>query len=211
MIRQAACSDRCGLEPPTAHASGCGALVPRIEAALACSKDPRAEATMRVEPDGTEGQDEARRHFQPAPDWAAQDEESAWVIIRAELVGGLDHCEVGLGPKRVADGFMQIEAYEKRGDSYRDEDQMDEDLEDLVAGLEFLSAGAVKLQESLRKAMPQAAEGREFMHQVMELGINAGEGDELSLASRRRMPSEGGSPEACPAAPRLKRRATSLC
>ena len=58
LFMQAACSDRCGLEPPTAHASGCGALVPRIEA-MACSKDHRAEATMRVEPDGAEGQEEA--------------------------------------------------------------------------------------------------------------------------------------------------------
>ena len=44
-----------------------------------------------------------------------------------------------------------------------------------------LGAGARNLQESLRKAMPQAAEGRDFMHQVMELGVKAGEGDELSL------------------------------
>ena len=29
--------------------------------------------------------------------------------------------------------------------------------------------------------MPQAADGRDFMHQVMELGVKAGEGDELSL------------------------------
>ena len=187
MFMQAACSDRCGPKPPTAHASGCGALVPRIkatacskepppalasgcgalvprfEAALACSKDQGAEATMREEPGGTEGLEEARRHFQPAPVWAAQEEEPAWVIVRAELIAGLDHCEVGLGPKRVADGFRQIEAYEKRGDSYRDEDQMDEDLDDLVAGLEFLSAGAVKLQESLRKALLQADAGRCFM------------------------------------------------
>ena len=63
---------------------------------------------MRVEPDGTEGQDEARQCVQPAPVWTAQDEESAWVFVRAELVAGLDHCEVGLGPKRVADGFMEI-------------------------------------------------------------------------------------------------------
>ena len=172
---QAACSDRCGLEPPTAHASGCGALVQRFEAALACSKDQRAEATMREEPDGTEGLEEARRHFQPAPVWAAQDEESAWVIVRAELIAGLDHCEVGLGPKRVADGFMEIEAYEKRGDSYRDEDQMDEGLEDLVAGLEFLSAGAVKLQESLITQSPAAGRRRQMFHAAV-LGAGRQEG-----------------------------------
>ena len=64
----------------------------------------------REEPDAAEGQGEARQHVQPAPVWTAQDEESAWVFVRAELVAGLDHCEVGLGPKRVADGFMEIEA-----------------------------------------------------------------------------------------------------
>jgi hypothetical protein len=160
---------------------------------------------MRVEPDGAEGQEEARRHFQPAPEWAAQDEESAWVIVRAEMVAGLDHCEVGLGPKRVADSFMEIEAYEKRGDSYRSEDQRDEDLDDLVAGLETLRAGAVNLQESIRKALLKAVEGRCFMQQVLELGANEGEPDELALEGckqevfafvRRVAGSASGGPEA---------------
>ncbi len=53
--------------------------------------------------------------------------------------------------------------------------------------------------------MPQAAESRYFMHQVMELGVKAGEGDELSLEGvkqevyafvRRVAGSVGGRPEA---------------
>ena len=50
----------------------------RLRAARGCSGDLRAKATMRGEPDGTAAQAEARRHFQPAPDWAALDEEPAF-------------------------------------------------------------------------------------------------------------------------------------
>ena len=74
---------------------------------------------MRVEPDGTEGQSEVRRCIQPAPEWATQANEEpvsgegagAWDIVRAAMVAGLDHREVGLGPSRVADVFMELEAY----------------------------------------------------------------------------------------------------
>ena len=88
---------------------------------------------MRLEPDGTEGQPEARRFIQPAPEGATQaneepasgDRVAAWVNVRAAMVAGLDHREVGLGPSRVSDGFMQLEAYERR-------DQLDEDLDELL-------------------------------------------------------------------------------
>ena len=144
---------------------------------------------MHVEPDGPEGQSEVRRYIQPTPEWDTQAGEEptsgewagAWGIVRAAMVAGLDHREVGLGPSRVADGFMELEAYERRGDSYRDDEQLDEDLDVLFKDLMDFGAGARNLQESLRDAMPQAAESRDFMHQVMELGFKAGEGDELSL------------------------------
>jgi hypothetical protein len=86
----------CRKEPSLAFASGGGTLVPRCEAALACGKDQRAEA--RMEPDGAGGQVVARQHGQPAPGWSAQEEMSAWDFLHAELVAGLEHCEVGLGP-----------------------------------------------------------------------------------------------------------------
>ena len=136
---------------------------------------------MRVEPDGMEGQEEARRLSQPAPEWTAQDEEHAWDIVRTALVAGLDHPEVGLGPNRVADGFMELDSYERRGDSYKDDDQLDEELVDLGADLVDLRAGARDLQESLSSALPQAVEGRCFMQQILELGAKDGKRDVLAL------------------------------
>ncbi len=104
---------------------------------------------MCVEPDGMEEQEVARELSQPAPEWTAQDEEHAWDIVRAALVAGLDHPEVGLGPNRVAVGFMELDSYERRGDSYKDDDQLDEELVDLGADLVDLRVGARDLQESL--------------------------------------------------------------
>jgi hypothetical protein len=51
---------------------------------------------------------------------------SAWDFLHAELVAGLEHCEVGLGPKRVADRIMEIEAYVECGGFDRSDEQLDE-------------------------------------------------------------------------------------
>jgi hypothetical protein len=229
MFVPVACNGRCELEPPTAHArgcnalsprieatvcrkepspafaSGCGALVPRSEAALACGKGLRAEAAMREEPDGAGGQVEAQQHNQPAPGWSAQEEDSAWVFLRAELVAGLEHCEVGLGPKRLADRFMEIEAYVERGDSGRIDEQLGDDLDVLLPDLMSLKAKVEYLQESLRRASLQAGEGRCLVQQVLELGVKEGEHEERALEGfkqevfafvRRVTGSASGRPEA---------------
>ena len=127
------------------------------------------------------------------------------MFVRAELVAGLDHCEVGLGPKRVADRFMEIEVYVERGESYRIDEQLGEDLDALLPDLMSLKAGAEYLQESLRKASLQAGEGRCFMQQVLELGVKEGDREELALEGfkqevfafvRRVTGSASGRPEA---------------
>jgi hypothetical protein len=80
-----------------------------------------------------EEQGEARVSSQPAPEWTAQDEEHVWNIVRAALIDGLDHPGVGLGPNRVVAGLMELESYERRGDSYKDDEQLDEELYDIGA------------------------------------------------------------------------------
>ena len=41
------------------------------------------------------------------PGWATARSAGAWGIVRAAMIAGLDHREVGLGPSRVADGFLE--------------------------------------------------------------------------------------------------------
>jgi hypothetical protein len=158
-----------------------------------------------MEPDGAGGQVVARQHGQPAPAWSDQEEMSAWDFLHAELVAGLEHCEVGLGPKRVADRIMGIEAYVECGDSDRSDEQLGEDLDALLPDLMSLKAGVEHLQESLQQALLQAGEGRCLMQQVLELGVKNGKRDERALEGikqdvlafvRRVAGSASGRPEA---------------
>jgi hypothetical protein len=128
-----------------------------------------------MEPGGAGGQVVVRQNDQPAPAWTVQEEMSAWDFLHPELVAGLEHCEMGLGPKRVADRIMEIGAYVECGD------QLGEDLDALSSELMSLKAGVERLQESLQQAAMQAEEGRCLMQQVLELGIKEGERDEKAL------------------------------
>jgi hypothetical protein len=104
-----------------------------------------------------------------------------WNIVRAALIDGLDHPGVGLGPNRVVAGLMELESYERRGDSYKDDEQLDEELYDIGADLGNLRAGARGLQESLSSALLQAVEGRCFAQKMLELGVKEGKFGALGL------------------------------
>ena len=118
---------------------------------------------------------------QPAPEGTGQDEEHARSIVRTALIDGLDHPGVGLGPSRVVSGFMELDSYERRGDAYKDDDQLDEELYDIGADLVNLRAGAKGLLESLSSALLQAVEGRCFTQQLLELGAKEGSCGALGL------------------------------